>query len=276
MAWSRWACGLREARLRRRALRLQRVDLPLRHFERRLRAIDSGLLGLEILDVGRALLRRRPTLLDERLVASPGDLARAPGSPAPAPPAPGWRRSARLAWRSARRCCGCRLRARHLRFGLRQRRAVIALVDPGDHVALVDMLVVGDRNRGDVARDLGRDRELARRDEGVVGRFEMRGMIPVEVSGRRRQQERDEADRRQDRMPAEEAFARFFAGLFPLRVGLLAGFALLLGGLRRALGLFGWLRRPLSFFRTLHRTFGRGRCLARRSAQGDDVPLGAR
>ena len=141
------------------------------------------------------------------------------------------------------------LRALHLRFGLGQRRAVIALVDLGDHAALVDMLVVGDGHRGDVARDLWRDRELARRDKGVVRRFEMRGMVPVDVPGRRRQQERDEADRRQDRMSAEEAFARLFAGLFPLRVGLLVGFALLLGGLRRALGLFGWLCRPLGLRR---------------------------
>jgi hypothetical protein len=156
------------------------------------------------------------------------------------------------------------LRALHLRFGLRQRCAVIALVDLGDHAPLVDVLVVGDGHRGDVARDLWRDRELARRDEGVVGRLEMRGLIPVEVSGRRRQQERDEADRRQDRMSAEEAFARFFAGLLPLRVWLLAGFALLLGGLRRALGLFRWLRRAI----------GRGPRVARRSQQGDNVPPG--
>ena len=46
------------------------------------------------------------------------------------------------------------LRRRHLRFGLRERDAVIALVDLGDHVACVHMLVVGDRNRRDVARDL--------------------------------------------------------------------------------------------------------------------------
>ena len=134
-------------------------------------------------------------------------------------------------------------RAGHLSLGLRERGEEIALVDLGDHVALVDMLVVGDRNRRDVARDLGRDRELARGDEGVVRRFEMRGMIPVEVSGRRRQQERDQADRRQDRMPAEEAFARLFAGLFLFCGRLLAGFGLLLGGLGRALGLLGGLRR---------------------------------
>ena len=133
---------------------------------------------------------------------------------------------------------------------------VIALVDLGDHVALVDMLVVGDRNRGDVARDLGRDRELARRDEGVVGRFEMRGMIPVDVSGRRREQERDQADRRQERMSAEEAFARLFAGLFVFCGRLLAGFGLLLGGLCRALGLLGGLRRVVNFG-GFDRTFGR-------------------
>ena len=154
------------------------------------------------------------------------------------------------------------------------------MVDLGDHVALVDMLVVGDRNRRDVARDLGRDRELARRDEGVVGRFEMRGLIPVEVSGRRRQQERDQADRRQDRMATEEAFARLVVGFLLFRGRLLAGFSLALGGLCRALGLLGGLRRVVNFG-GFDRTFGRRlfrlpERLGRRSAQGDNVPLGAR
>ena len=65
------------------------------------------------------------------------------------------------------------LAAGHLSAGLRERGEVVALVDLRDHLALGHMLVVGHGNRGDVARDLGRDRELARGDEGVVGRFEM-------------------------------------------------------------------------------------------------------
>ena len=229
--------GLREVRLGARALRLQRVDLPLSHFERRLRALDRGLLGLESLDVNRALLSRRPTLIDERLVASPGDLRefevrlrlvhlRLTG---------GDLRVLRGDLRVDALDAG--FRPRHLPLGLGEGVAIIALVDLSDHVAFVDMLVVGDRNRRDVARDFGRDGELARRDEGVVGRLEMRGMIPIEVSGRRRQKQRHQAERRQDRMPAEPAPARALAGLFLLRGRLAAAFGFLLGGLRRALGL---------------------------------------
>ncbi len=44
------------------------------------------------------------------------------------------------------------------------------------------MLVVGHRNRGDIARHLRRDGKLARGDEGVVGRFEMRGVVQIKVS----------------------------------------------------------------------------------------------
>ena len=154
-----------------------------------------GLLGFEVLDVRRALLRRRPTLLDERLVASPGDLCEVLvrlrlGH-------------LRLGRRNLRVLRGdlrvdivdAGFRARHLSLGLRERGQVIALVDLGDHVAFVDVLVVGDRNGGDVARDLGRDRELARRDERVIRRFEMRGMVPVDVCRRPRDQERDQAGR---------------------------------------------------------------------------------
>ena len=42
------------------------------------------------------------------------------------------------------------LRGRHLRLRLIERDAVIAVVDAGDHVAGGDMLVVSDRNGGDV------------------------------------------------------------------------------------------------------------------------------
>ena len=66
-------------------------------------------------------------------------------------------------------------------------RPIVAVVDAGDHVAGGDVLVVGDRNGGDVAGDLGRDRELPRGDEGVVGRPECSaGRRPSRGSPRRR------------------------------------------------------------------------------------------
>jgi hypothetical protein len=82
-----------------------------------------------------------------------------------------------------------RLRGIDLRLCLRQCGAVIAIVDPRDHLAGLDMLVVGDRSFGDLARNFRRDRELARRDEGAVGRFEMTGVVPVEVAATRDQRE---------------------------------------------------------------------------------------
>ena len=65
------------------------------------------------------------------------------------------------------------------------------VVDAGDDVAGRDMLVVRDRNGADVARHVRRHRILARGDEGVVGRREMRAVIPVDVSGRREDGEDD-------------------------------------------------------------------------------------
>src|SRR5437868_12596519 len=49
------------------------------------------------------------------------------------------------------------------------------------------------------------DGELARRDEGVVGRFKMPRIVPVEISGRRSGQQDDEGEQGQDRMAAQPA-----------------------------------------------------------------------
>ena len=127
-----------------------------------------------------------------------------------------------------------------------QRDAIIAIVDTGDDVARRDMLVVGHRHRGDVARDLGRDGELASRDEGVVGRFEMAGVVPIDIGGCGGGQEDDQAERRSDRMAAE-----------PPPAGLACGLVLSVGSaLRRRLGrAAGWL--------------GSGRRLVGGRAQGD-------
>ena len=77
-----------------------------------------------------------------------------------------------------------------------------AITSPG-----VDVLVVGDRNGRDVARHLRRDGELARGDEGVVGRFEMAGVVPVEVSARSDDGQEEQAEDRGDRMPAKDPLA---------------------------------------------------------------------
>ena len=214
-----------------------------------MRAIDGGLLSFEVLDVGRALLRRRPALLDERLVASPGDAREVRVRLSLSDLRLGRRNLSVLSRDLRVDIVDAGFRPRDLGLRLGERGQVIALVDLGDHIALVDVLVVGDRNGGDVARDFGRDRELAGRDEGVIGRFEMRGMVPVDVGRRPGDEEGDQAGARHEGMPAEEALARFFGRLFVFRGGLflfrgrlLAGFALFFGRLRRALGLLGRVR----------------------------------
>ena len=77
------------------------------------------------------------------------------------------------------------LRRSRLSLGRGERDAVVAIVDAGDQITRHDMLIVGDRDFGDEARRLGGDGELARRDEGVVRRFEMGGIVPVDVVARR-------------------------------------------------------------------------------------------
>ena len=204
--------GLLDVGLRARALRLERLHLALRQLERRLRVLDRGLLGFEILDVDRALLSRRPTLVDERLVASPGDL-----------------RKLQVRLRLVHlRLAGGDLRLLHvhlrvdvahrrlcggdLRLGLFERDAIRAIVDADDHLAGGDMLVVGDRNRGDIARDLRRNGKLPRGDEGVVGRFEMGGVVHVEVSRAPDHGQEQQAGDRGDRAPAEKALANSLGG----------------------------------------------------------------
>ncbi len=86
------------------------------------------------------------------------------------------------------------LGAGHLRLRLFERDAVVAIVDARDDAARRNVLVVGDRDRGDVAGDPGGDGELARRDEGVVSEFEMRRVVPVKVSDRRGEDERDQTE----------------------------------------------------------------------------------
>jgi hypothetical protein len=71
-----------------------------------------------------------------------------------------------------------------LRLRLVQRRPVIAIVDTRDHAAGGDVLIVGNGHGGDVAGDLGGDGKLPRGDESIVGRFEMTGIVPIDIAGR--------------------------------------------------------------------------------------------
>jgi hypothetical protein len=179
--------GLLQARYGAIALRVQRLDLPLRQFERRLRTVECGvilmqlrgvLLGVlnrardcvrEVLVARRLLLRehqRRLRLVHLRLVGA--DL-----------------RLLHIELRIDISDIGSR--GGHLRFGLGECRAVSAVIDAGDHLACGDVLIVGDRDGRDVARHLRCDRELTRRDIGIVGRLEMAGVVPVDVSGWQRQ-----------------------------------------------------------------------------------------
>jgi hypothetical protein len=66
------------------------------------------------------------------------------------------------------------------------------------------VLVVGDRHRSDVARDLGGDGELARRDEGIVGRFEMPGVVPIEIAEPGKDDEKGQAEPESGAMPPEQ------------------------------------------------------------------------
>jgi len=95
-----------------------------------------------------------------------------------------------------------RLRRRHLRLGLGERVAVIAVVDARDHLAGGDMLVVGDRDFREIAGHLGGDRELARRNEGVVRRLVMAGVVRVEIAAARHRCEQQRRERGAQGPPA--------------------------------------------------------------------------
>ena len=74
------------------------------------------------------------------------------------------------------------LRDRHLRLGLARRNDIVAIVDPRQQVAGVDVLVVGNPNFLDVTADLRRNGEASRSDEGVVGGFVIADAEPVDNS----------------------------------------------------------------------------------------------
>jgi hypothetical protein len=108
------------------------------------------------------------------------------------------------------------LRGRDLRFRLLKRDAVIAVIYAGDHVASGDVLVVGDRDSVDIAGHLWGKRSLPRRDEGIVGRLEMLGIVQIDVAaaqGSGEQHRTDGGDNRatQQAVPALLAGCRWLS-----------------------------------------------------------------
>jgi len=60
-----------------------------------------------------------------------------------------------------------------LRLRLLERDAIIPVIYPRDDIAGTDMLVVGNRDRGDVAGYFRSERGLPCRDESVIGGLKM-------------------------------------------------------------------------------------------------------
>lgn len=79
--------------------------------------------------------------------------------------------------------------------------AVLAIVDPGDHVARDNVLIICDRDCRDVTRHLRSDAELARGNEGVVGRLEVPSIVPIKVARRPDNHQAEEAEGKRDPMP---------------------------------------------------------------------------
>ena len=71
------------------------------------------------------------------------------------------------------------LRNGNLRLRLIDRDLVVAVVDPRQQIARIDMLIVGDRHIGDIAANLRRDRKTPGCDEGVVCRLIVTDVEPV-------------------------------------------------------------------------------------------------
>jgi hypothetical protein len=91
----------------------------------------------------------------------------------------------------------------HLRLGLIDRDLVVAIVNPGEQVTCVDVLVIGHGYFGHVAAHLRRDRETAGRDESVVGRFIVTDVEPVGDATDQDDQENTCAGSRQHPMLAQ-------------------------------------------------------------------------
>lgn len=195
------------------ALRLQRLDLALRQLEGRLRALKRGLLLVQLRGVLLGVLNGAIALFRQVLIARRLLL-------------PEYQRRLRLVDLGLVGINLCLLdidlRIDVLDAGLCgatcawacSSDAVVAIVDAGDEGAGGHVLFVGDRHRRDVAGDLRRDGKLARRDEGIVGRLEMRGVVPVKIAACRRNEGDKQPDRDCNWMPPQQSPAGFFLPSF--------------------------------------------------------------
>ncbi|MGY4502881.1 hypothetical protein ACVWYH_006838 [Bradyrhizobium sp. GM24.11] len=81
-----------------------------------------------------------------------------------------------------------------LRRGLIDGDAIVALVDPGEEIARLDVLVIRDRDISHVAADFRGHGKAARRDEGVVGGFIVADLEPIEQTAGQRRDQHDGTD----------------------------------------------------------------------------------
>ena len=166
---SRSAIAPASAAMRLLLLRVDDVELALCRLERRARPgiggerlLVVGIRLLEALHRGGAILRQAAVAVD--VVLRAGDLGRGRGQ-----------LGLRLGdHRFLQPAVGLEIRQRRLLpgdrgGGLRQRRAIVAIVELHQQVAGMHRLVVGHRDLGDEARHLGRDHRDVAADIGIVG-----------------------------------------------------------------------------------------------------------
>jgi hypothetical protein len=103
-----------------------------------------------------------------------------------------------------------------LRLRLIDRVAIVAVVDKREQIAGLDVLVVRDRNLGDIAADLRRNRKAARGDERIVSGLVVPHGKPIGDAADHRDQQQTRCDSRQDRMIAKLVAER--SGWLPARV----------------------------------------------------------
>src|SRR5258706_408415 len=129
-----------------------------------------------------------------------------------------------------------------------KRDAVVAIINAGDHASCGNVLVVGDRYLTHVARHFRSNGDLARCDDGIVGRLEMPSVAPIDAAGPSRQREEDRANRNRNWVTAPETLARLSAARAGWR-----GLFVCLGGQFRTLWHAGraLLTRPSLRFRLL-------------------------
>ena len=104
------------------------------------------------------------------------------------------------------------LRNRDLRLRLIDGDPVVAIVNAGQQIACIDMLVIGDGHRGNIAAHFRRDRKAARSYERIVGRFKMADLQPVRNSANQRDQQHACRQACQDPMLAQPLSPRLLAG----------------------------------------------------------------